>query len=115
MKKSDLRKLIQPLFPIFDVLASPLTFFSALLLLIIRKIGVSNLPFSKGIFKRIGVFPIADHYYEPLFNDKHLKKPLNENRNLPGIEWNADAQVKLLQEFRFQEELLKFPIKKPNN
>ena len=73
------------------------------------------MPISKAIFKAVGVFPITDHYYEPLFNDKHLKLPLNQDRWLPGINWNAQEQVSLLSQFRYQDELLAIPYSKPDS
>jgi predicted O-methyltransferase YrrM len=53
----------------------------------------------------MGLFPIRDHYYQPLFNDAHLVKPLTEGRTLPGIDWRHDSQVSLLAQFRFADEL----------
>ena len=66
---------------------------------------ISRMPVSKWIFKKVGVFPITDHYYEPLFNDKHLKLPLEADRNLPGINWNEQNQVSLLQQFNYGVEI----------
>jgi predicted O-methyltransferase YrrM len=86
-----------------------------MLLYSIRKIRVSKMPISKGIFKMVGVFPIIDHYYEPLFNNKHLKQPLNRDRSLPGINWNDQEQLSLLNRFDFQNELNEIPFKKPGN
>lgn len=58
----------------------------------------------------MGVFPIVDHYYEPLFNPAHLRKPLSEERDLPGIDWNLPEQLNLLKRFRFSDELVGFPL-----
>lgn len=66
------------------------------------------MPVSKSIFKMVGVFPITNHYYEPLFDDRLLKQPLNKDRSLPGIDWNEEQQLNLLAKFNYQEELLKF-------
>jgi len=54
----------------------------------------------------MGLFPIRDHYYQPLFNDAHLTKSLTEVRRLPGIDWRHKSQVSLLSELRFADELL---------
>jgi hypothetical protein len=57
----------------------------------------------------IGVFPIRDHYYEPMFNPVHLKRPLNDERKLPGIDWNIKGQLELLELFDFNQELQELP------
>jgi hypothetical protein len=78
----------------------------ALVLGKIRRTGVEFLPRCRAMFRRIGVFPIVDHYYEPLFREDGLRRPLSEPRSLPGIEWNIEEQLALLGEFRYSEELL---------
>ena len=56
-------------------------------------------PFSKFIFNKIGVFPITNHYYEPLFDSSKIIKFLRNDRNLPGINFNVDSQLNLLRTF----------------
>jgi hypothetical protein len=109
MSKKGMRKIVAPFFPVLDVLLSPFTILSSLLLFAIRKIRVSNMPISKKIFKAVGVFPITNHYYEPLFDDRKLKLSLEKDRSLPGIKWNKEAQLSLLEKFNYQDELSKIP------
>lgn len=90
----------------------PLTFVSAILLLRIRKLGMQRMVWSKKIFMKAGVFPISDHYYEPLFNPKHLKKSLRKDRELPGLNFNDSEQLQILNKFNYNEELKKIPIEK---
>jgi len=85
------------------------------LLFCIRKIGVSKMKVSKWIFKKVGVFPIVNHYYEPLFVETHIKNPLNKDRNLPGIRWNDNGQLALLHQFNYQEELVTIPYHKTDD
>lgn len=113
MTKTKLRRIATPLFPVLDILLSPLTVLASLLLFSIRKMRMYNMPVSKKIFKKIGVFPITNHYYEPLFDDSKLKLPLNRDRPLPGIDWNDAGQLSLLNHFRYEKELLEFPFTKP--
>ena len=115
MAKKDIRRLLTPFFPALDVLLSPFTLLSSLLLFVIRKIRVSNMPISKKIFRTIGVFPISNHYYEPLFDDRKLKLPLERDRHLPGINWNDKEQLLLLEQFNYQDELVIIPEKKQAN
>ena len=85
------------------------------MLFCIRKIGVSKMKVSKWIFKKVGVFPIVNHYYEPLFVETHIKNPLNKDRNLPGIRWNDNGQLALLHQFNYQEELVTIPYHKTDD
>lgn len=74
-----------------------------------------NFPFSKKIFLSIGIIPIIDHYYEPLFNPKHLRYSLRKERFLPGIDFNDKEQLEILNNFNYNDELLQFPLNKTNN
>jgi len=73
------------------------------------------MPVSKFIFEKVGVFPIVDHYYEPLFNSRHLRHDLDQDRSLPGINWNIDGQLQLLNSFQYQKELLAVPFHNTKN
>jgi len=95
-----------------DLFFAPLTYISALLLLKIRHVGVQRMYWSKKILMSVGVFPITDHYYEPMFNSRHLTKRLTENRCLPGIDLNVDEQLAILSRFDFSDELGVFPLEK---
>ncbi|MCK5084569.1 MAG: class I SAM-dependent methyltransferase [Candidatus Pacebacteria bacterium] len=100
-----IEKAVVGLFPIVDIILSPVVVLSAIVLKLARRIRISRLPFCKKILFKIGVFPVRDHYYEPLFNPKYIKKPLDEKRDLPGIDWNIEEQINLLYRFQFNDEL----------
>src|ERR1700753_23796 len=93
-------------------LGFPLTFISALWLRFIKKMDV-RLGLSKTndkIFMKLGIFPILDHYYQPLINPrKHLTKSLRDDRELKGIDFNIKEQLDLLSKFHYNEELLEIP------
>jgi predicted O-methyltransferase YrrM len=112
MNKRVLREFFKPVYPVLDILLSPFTFLSSILLFGIRKMRIANMPVSKWIFKKVGVFPITNHYYEPLFDERHLKLALDRDRFLPGIDWNDQAQLNLLRRFNFQNELAAIPDRK---
>lgn len=97
-----------------DLFLSPFVFLFAHIFHFYRKKSLNNFPISKNIFLHVGVYPIIDHYYEPLFNSKHLRFSLRKERNLPGIDFNDSEQLDLLKKFSFNDELLKFPIHKTN-
>lgn len=70
--------------------------------------GSRRLPLTTWILKRIGIFPIRNHYYEPLFDDRLLSTPLSVPRVLPGIEFNVPQQLKLLGEMDYAGEFIEF-------
>ncbi|MFC7673173.1 class I SAM-dependent methyltransferase [Mycolicibacterium sp. GCM10028919] len=93
-----------------DLLAVPFAFLASILALAIRRAGINRMPYTSRVFRRIGVYPIRDHYYEPLFNTAHLTRSLDQDRDLPGIDWNIAEQLKLLEKFEFNRELVVLPL-----
>lgn len=93
-----------------DVVLSPTILLSSVLLKRIRKSGMSHTPISKKIFNTVGVFPIQDHYYEPMFNPASLTKSLRDDRNLPGVDLNVQVQLSMLERFDYNEELKRLPL-----
>ena len=110
-----LRKFLNKIIVLCDFCLMPLTFISAVVLLVVRKAGMHRMIWSKRVLMRVGVFPITDHYYEPLFNPRHLKSSLRADRALPGIDLNDNQQLELLSRFNFNEELKKIPLEKTSN
>jgi len=53
----------------------------------------------------IGVFPIADHYYEPSFNPSNYRNRLRETRELPGLMIDLDSQLENLKAIVNRAEL----------
>jgi len=99
---------------VLDLLAVPVAIVLSVTGWLIRRIGVDRLPITLGTLRRFGIFPIRDHYYEPLFNPAHLRKPLDEDRPLPGIDWNVAEQLDLLKNFQFNQELMAFSVERRN-
>lgn len=104
-KEFLLKKLILQLSPIFDFVFVVISVPAAYILLAYRKFGSARLPSTTKLLKAIGVFPIRDHYYEPMFQEKHLHKPLNEERDLPGLNLDLPKQIEFLKTLGFADEL----------
>ena len=100
-----IKKLLRNILPCIDIALVPLVFISAVTLRAVRRAGVGRLTFVKKTLLRVGVFPIADHYYEPMFNEKNLRQPLDADRNLPGIDLNVDEQLNFLTKIKFRDEI----------
>jgi predicted O-methyltransferase YrrM len=89
--------MTQFLLTLLDIVATPFVALSAFTLKLVRRAGVDRLRYCKQVLLRIGVFPITDHYYEPLFNPAELQvSKLSEPRQLPAIDWNDANQLDLL-------------------
>ena len=98
-----------------DIIILILIIPSAIIMLFFRKFGSHKLTLSKSVLKKIGIFPLTSNYYEPLFNFDNLKNKLSEKRNLPGIKFDTDNQIKNLRKFNYQKELDKLGFNINNN
>ena len=96
-----LPKINKMLSSLVDILFAPLAILASLTMWLIRRAGIERLPYTLKVFRKIGVFPLCDHYYEPLFNPKMSKQSLSEDRDLVGLDLNISEQLDLLTEFRF--------------
>jgi hypothetical protein len=97
----------------FDLLFAVVAFPAALTLSAYRRIGSRRLRVTTRMLKAIGVFPVIDHYYEPLFNDAHLTKPLSDDRDLPGIDFDLAGQLSFLGKLGFASELIEMKLDNP--
>jgi len=97
---------------ILDYCLWPLLVPSALIMKLFARIGGSRLAKSRQLLKHIGIYPIRDHYYQPLINDKLLRKSLREERHLPGINLKLHDQLKLLEQLQYSQELIDLELYK---
>jgi hypothetical protein len=88
-----------------DVLLAVLSVPAALLLLLFRRVGAWRLPITRDLLRTLGVFPIRNHYYEPLFDTRHLARDLSEDRALPGVDLDPEGQLKLLGQLDYAQEI----------
>jgi hypothetical protein len=105
-----MRKFFTFLLPVIDLLFVPIAIVASLAMRLIRRAGIERLPQTLKTFRKSGIFPLRDHYYEPLFNPAELRKPLCEDRELMALDWNIAEQLDLLKKFGFNNELVTFPL-----
>lgn len=97
--------------PIADFALAPLMFVGAILMKIARRFGIWRMPISKAIFNHVGIYPIRDHYYEPIYNfKKYLRHSLRDERSLPGINLNEAGQLDWIARFDYATELARIPL-----
>jgi hypothetical protein len=107
-----MKNLIKSVLPLADIVLMLLVYPAAWLLETVRKVGIYRLPLCKDALLRVGVFPIRNHYYEPQFDFRDSGTDFSRDRNLPGIDWNTAGQLKLLESFKFADELADLPRSK---
>lgn len=103
--RASIRGALKNAMPTVDIIIAPAVYCCALFLKLVRRIGVKRLPRSKAMLLRAGCFPVRDHYYEPAFRNEALREVLSTERDLPGIDWNAEEQLQLLTSFSYNSEL----------
>jgi hypothetical protein len=106
-------RLVKLVLPALDFFLVPVAIAATLVMKFIRSAGIQRLPRTMRVFRRLGIYPLRDHYYEPLFNPVHLSKPLGMDRELLALDLNVDGQRELLTRFKFNHELLEFPLTPP--
>jgi hypothetical protein len=70
---------------IIDVLTLPLTYVAAWHLKMLRKYTLPRFPRAERALHAVGVYPLIDHYYEPLIRTDRLSRPIQKKRHLPGL------------------------------
>src|SRR5678816_4597665 len=94
---------------LLDVVMAPVVIPSALVMWVVRRVNVQRLPLCKRILMAVGVFPIRNHYYEPMFDARALTRPLDKARDLVGIDLNLQEQLSVLAGFQYNDELRGIP------
>ncbi len=80
---------------IIDLFLAPIIFLAAIPMKLVRKKSMRDLPLVAATLKKMGVFPITGHYYEPLFDMSEVDLS-GRARDLPGIDLRHEAQVAML-------------------
>ncbi len=96
---------------IYDILITIFIIPSAFILLKYRKRGPIHHPLATTMLRKIGLFPIRDHYYDPQFIFNDDSKNLANDRNLPAINLNESEQLKFIKNFKYTKELRNLNLK----
>ena len=106
--KKILRNVFLVFRPAIDLALSVIAIPAGFVLLFYRRVGSRRLPLTTWVLRRVGIFPIRNHYYEPLFDDRQLTQPLDNSRPLPGINFNVSEQLDLLGKMTYANEFIEF-------
>ncbi len=104
--KASVRRL-RHIGPLADFVLAPLTLCAAIWFRVARYWGVKNLRLTRQIFLKVGVFPIVDHYYEPLFDHRRIHNGIIRTDQL---DFRPHAALALMTEFRYASELMRLPM-----
>ncbi|MEZ5895458.1 MAG: class I SAM-dependent methyltransferase [Parvularculaceae bacterium] len=104
--------LKRPLLRVLDPLLAGMTAIISPLVWAVCRAG-KNTPLSRAVLDRAGLAVVRRHYYEPVVNAADIRKPLELERPLPGVDLNEAAQLDLVKKFRFADELKAIPTAKP--
>ena len=100
------QRLTNGLIAVLQFFLVPVLILAAPAMWLYRRIGSSRMPIATQVLKKIGVFPIINHYYEPMFDDRQLLRPLEEARRLPGVDLNEHSQLQFLESLCYASEIL---------
>jgi hypothetical protein len=89
---------------ILDIALLPLSYLFLPLYKLVKKYGVSNFPFQVRAFKKTGVYPMQDHYYNPQFVYS-ANFDAQKIRNL-HLNFNLEKQLADLSQLQFSNELI---------
>jgi len=97
--------LLKKFLQVTDITLLCILFFSAPGFYVFVRFGGRRLKLCREFLKKIGVYPIKDHYYYPLFKDSKLHKSLRKPRYLPGIDFVEEKQLNFLKNLTYTDEL----------
>ena len=90
------RRILDRVLPVLDVLAAPIVYLAARLLRLVRRLTFERLPICAFAIDKANIYPLIDHYYEPLFNRSRLKRLSEQIRDLPEMDLNEEASLAYL-------------------
>ena len=103
---------VRPVLRVLDPLLAAVTALISPFVYLICRAG-KDTPMSRAAFDRAGLSVVRHHYYEPVVHAEDIKKPLDEERPLPGIDLNEEGQLSLIEAFSYRRELEAIPLEKP--
>lgn len=99
---------------VLDVFLFPLTVISAIWFRRIRRLGIHNMPLTAATLRLVKIYPLKNHFYEPLIDRSSLDRKYRNMRVLRSFNWNTVEQLKILDSFSFQNELKEIQIEYTN-
>jgi hypothetical protein len=90
-------RMLAAMAPVLDRVMAPTVWLAAQQLMLVRKLTPGRAPRCMRALDRVGIYPLIDHYYDPLINPRHLHRPLDAARPLAGLALDAEAGLAFLE------------------
>lgn len=94
--KHDVRGKIRRLLPVIDIVTAIPTAAAGAYFFALKRLGIQEMPLNRKALNQVGIWPIRRHYYEPYFDESMLREPLDQYRDLPGLELDTASAVRVL-------------------
>lgn len=101
--------VFQRLAPWLDPLLAPLVWLAAQTLKLVRRMTPGRARYCMAVLDKVGVYPLIDHYYEPLINLRHLRKPLSQVRRIAGMEYPVKDYLGFFEQLSGMAEMRDTP------
>lgn len=111
--RNVVRQIMVGLSPIIDILFALAVIPAAWVMLGFRRFGARRLPVCRQLLRRIGVFPIRNHYYEPFFTASHTNNESAKERTVPGVRLDEQCQLEVLRGMAHADELRALRLEVP--
>jgi hypothetical protein len=100
---------------IIDILMAPVALVLAPFAVALSRLR-QRAPISRSILDKFQIAVVPHHYYEPIVFPSDIKRDLSLPREITGLDLNETGQLRLIEQFKFREELLAIPTEqsKPN-
>lgn len=103
----NVRGKVRAMLPAVDLLTAVPTALAAVYFYALKRLGLAEMPLNKGALEKIGIWPVRRHYYEPYFDKAMLRRPLDQPRDLPGLELGTERSLELMSSLAaFRDEPL---------
>ena len=88
--RSARARLLRRAAPLLDRVMQPVTWLAARQMRLLRALTPPGAPRNFALLDRAGIYPLIDHYYEPLINLGRLARPLSERRRIAGLDFGLE-------------------------
>ena len=103
-----MNKFTKAILSLLDIILLPFVFLSAIVFKIYRRFGPKRFPKNTFLLKKVGIYPLRNHYYEPRINYDAFDEELSEERFLPGLDLRVEDQIELLDKLNYQKDFKNF-------
>jgi hypothetical protein len=93
-----LRRNLRHILPVLDLLSAVPTGMAGAYLFVLKRLGLNEMPLNKWALEQVGIWPVRRHYYEPYFDRHMLRRPLDQPRDLPGVDLNTGKTLGLFSQ-----------------